>query len=344
MSTEKSIRRVANPPNPWQASELEFDGMPPPTALKVFEDHSRQILSKNASPDLPFRFSLNPYRGCYHGCAYCYARPSHHYLDLGAGTDFERSIVIKPQAAELLRQAFDRPSWSGDAILFSGNTDCYQPLELSYGLTRACLEICRDYRNPVTIITKSTLIERDIDLLRDLDARAACTVTVSLPFMDPGMSRAIEPYVPSPRRRLKTIRRLSDAGLNVRVSIAPVIPGLADAQIPQILEAAHDAGARAASFVLLRLSPVVSEVFEARLRDALPERADRVMNQLRACRNGETYDHRFGRRLGGVGARYEAIEALFVSTARRLGMLSKEDPLETDTFTRPHEGRQIALL
>ena len=344
MSNARTIRRVNNPPNPWQSSEVDFEGMPPPTALKVFEDHSRQILSKNLSPDLPFRFSLNPYRGCYHGCAYCYARPSHHYLDLGAGTDFERSIVVKPEAPDLLREAFDRTAWRGDAILFSGNTDCYQPLELSYGLTRACLEVCRDYRNPVSIITKSTLIERDIALLVELDERAACSVTISLPFMDPDISRAVEPYVPSPKRRLKTIKRLAEAGLSVRVSIAPLIPGLADEQIPAILEAARDAGACSAGFILLRLPGVVSEIFEARLKAALPERAERVMNQLRACRGGRTSDPRFGARMRGSGARYSAIEALFTMSARRLGLLAPDVCPQSDTFTRPHQGRQLGLL
>ena len=344
MSQLKSLKRVENPPNPWRFVEVDFEGMPPPTRLKVYEDHSRQILSKNTSPDLPFNYSLNPYRGCYHGCAYCYARPSHHTLDLGAGTDFERTIVVKPRAATCLREAFDRSSWRGEAILFSGNTDCYQPLELSYGLTRSCLELCRDYRNPVSIITKSTLIERDIELLAELDRRAACTVTISVPFMDPEMSRALEPYVPSPRRRLKTIRRLSEAGLRVRINIAPVIPGLADAQIPELLEAAHEAGAEAASFILLRLPRVVDEIFEARIKAALPERAERVMNQLRDCRQGETNDLRFGRRMGGVGARYEAIASLFSVSAARLGLLSKESAPITDTFTRPYQGRQMPLL
>jgi len=338
------LSRVTNPPNPWQSSAIEFDEMPPPVALTVIADRSRQILTRNTSPDLPFRWSLNPYRGCYHGCAYCYARPSHQYLDLGAGTDFERTLIIKPDAPALLREAFNRRSWTGEHILFSGNTDCYQPLEISYGLTRSCLEVCRDYRNPVSIITKSTLIERDVDLLVDLDRRARCVVTVSLPFIDHDHSRAIEPYVPSPRRRLETIHTLSEAGLRVRVNVAPVIPGLTDDQIPAILEAAQKAGATQANFILLRLPDTVAEIFEARLREALPDRADRVMSQLRDCRGGRTNDPRFGRRMSGFGARYQAIEALFTTTARRLGMSAGAASEHPSTFCRPHQGHQLGLL
>jgi DNA repair photolyase len=344
MSRSSALTHVTNPPNPWHDSVIDFDEMPPPVSLTVIADQARQILTRNTSPDLPFRWSLNPYRGCYHGCAYCYARPSHQYLDLGAGTDFERTLVIKPDAPALLREAFDRRSWTGEHILFSGNTDCYQPLELSYGLTRGCLEVCRDYRNPVSVITKSTLIERDLELLVDLDRRARCSVTVSVPFMDPELSRAIEPYVPSPRRRIETIRRLAQAGLSVRVNVAPIIPGLTDDQIPAILEAAREAGATQANFILLRLDDTVAEIFEARLRAALPERADRVMNQLRDCRGGRTNDPRFGRRMGGFGARYQAIEALFETTARRLGLTAVPPATHPATFSRPHQGHQLDLL
>jgi len=344
MPRPNSVRLVTNPPNPWHRTEVDLDGMPPPAELKVFEDHSKTILSRNESPDIPFRWSLNPYRGCYHGCAYCYARPSHQTLDLGAGTDFERTIVVKPEAPRLLREAFDRRSWKGEVVMLSGNTDCYQPLEVSYGLARGCLEVCRDYRNPVAIITKSTLIERDIPLLVQLSEVAACHVTLSIPFFDADLARAIEPYVPTPRRRIETIRRLADAGIRVRLNVAPVIPGLTDDQIPAILEAARDAGATQAAFILLRLPPIVLEVFESRLRDALPGRADRVMNQLRICRGGTVNDPRLGSRMRGTGARYEAIQTLFDTTAARLGFEEPSREVDETTFCRPHEGRQLALL
>ena len=344
MDTKSGLHHVTNPPNPWQETCVDFEGMPPPLSLKVLQDNSRQILTKNTSPDLPFRWSLNPYRGCYHACAYCYARPSHHYLDLGSGTDFEQTLIVKPKAPTLLREAFNRRSWRGEPILMSGNTDPYQPLEVSYGLTRGCLEVCRDYRNPVSIITKSTLVERDLSLLVDLNQRARCTLTISVPFSDPRQSRIIEPRVPSPRRRMKTIARLSAAGLRVRVNIAPVIPGLNDQQIPSILEAAREAGAREANFILLRLPQSVAQVFEERLRKGLPERAERILTQIRACRGGALNTSRFGERMVGLGPRYRAIESLFLSSAKRLGLRPATYIKAGESFSRPHEGHQLGLL
>src|SRR5215469_9975366 len=196
------LRPVSNPPNPWLSSSVEYLDEIPDARLEVYEDHSRSILAKNDSPDLGFTWSVNPYRGCFHACAYCYARPTHEYLSFGAGTDFERRIVVKPEAPALLREAFDRPSWKGELVVFSGVTDCYQPLEASYALTRGCLEVCAAYKNPAGIITKSPLIERDIDVLTDLARVARLTVTVSVPFGDPVQARAIEPFVATPERRL----------------------------------------------------------------------------------------------------------------------------------------------
>src|SRR5262245_49483979 len=185
--------------------------------LEVYEDHSRKILSTNDSPDVGFRWSVNPYRGCVHACAYCYARPSHEYLSFGAGTDFDTKIVIKPDAPALLREAFDRPSWRGDLVMFSGNTDCYQPLEATYKLTRGCLEVCAEYRNPVSLITKAPLIERDLDVLQELARVTSVGVSVSLAFWDPEKARAIEPYVATPLRRIRIIERLAKAGVPVGV-------------------------------------------------------------------------------------------------------------------------------
>src|SRR5690606_38502791 len=182
-------------------------------ATEYLPDRSRVVVSENRSPDVPFTYSVNPYRGCAHGCSYCYARPSHEYLGFGAGADFERRLVIKPRAGELLREAFEKPSWKGDLLVFSGITDCYQPIEARYELTRRCLEVCRDYQNPVHIITKSTLVERDLDVLAELHARASATVSVSVTFWDAEVARIIEPYVPAPRRRIEPVRRLSAAGI-----------------------------------------------------------------------------------------------------------------------------------
>ncbi|HTM19667.1 MAG TPA: radical SAM protein, partial [Kofleriaceae bacterium] len=270
-------RPVSNPPNPWASTEVEYLEEVPTVRVQVFEDHTRSILAHNDSPDLGFRHSVNPYRGCQHACLYCYARPTHEYLDFGAGTDWETKIVVKPRAAELLREAFDKPGWKGEYVMFSGVTDCYQPLEASYRLTRACLEVCAEYRNPLGIITKAPLIERDIDVLQELNRLARASVTMSIPFWDADTARAIEPWVATPARRLKAIERLAAAGIPVGINIAPVIPGLNDGDIPRLLAAARDAGASHAGWVLLRLPGSVKAVFEERLRATLPLRADRVL-------------------------------------------------------------------
>src|SRR5438128_11315226 len=194
----RPVKLVSNPPNPFESQYREFLEPPPSVKVQIYEDDTRSILSHNDSPDLAFRWSVNPYRGCFHACAYCYARPSHEYLGLGAGTDFERKITVKPQAPRLLREAFERPSWKGELVVFSGVTDCYQPLEASYRLTRGCLEVCAEYRNPVGIITKSPLLERDLDVLQALATVADVGVTVSLPLWDRPHAHAVEPPVASP--------------------------------------------------------------------------------------------------------------------------------------------------
>ena len=341
-----ALRPIANPPNPWRTSEVEYlEGEPPDARLEVYEDHTREILASNDSPDVGFNWSVNPYRGCFHGCAYCFARPSHEYLGLGAGTDFDRKITVKPAAPALLRTAFERRSWQGELIVFSGVTDCYQPLEASYRLTRGCLEVCAEYRNPVGIITKAPLIERDLDLLVELNARARVFVSISIPLWNRDHAHALEPYVATPQRRMKTIERLAAAGLDVGVNVAPMIPGLGDSDIPEILTAARDAGARRAGFVFLRLPGSVAKVFEERLREKLPLRADRVLNRVREARGGKLYDARFGIRGQGEGNYAEAARALFDSTARRLGLHAQCLGGESrDTFVRPGRGRQLPLI
>src|SRR5438445_4876638 len=295
------LKPVSNTPNPWSTAEVEYFEDAPPARLEAYEDHTREILAHNDSPDVGFSWSVNPYRGCFHACAYCYALPSHEYLGLGAGTDFERKITVKPQAPQLLREAFERPSWKGELVVFSGVTDCYQPLEASYRLTRGCLEVCAEYRNPAGTITKSPLIERDLDGLPPLQKDARVSVSVSIPIWDRGHAHAIEPYVATPQRRMKTIERLAAAGLDVGVNVAPVIPGLSDADIPRILEAAHAAGARRAGFVFLRLPGSVKQVFEEGIRKSLPLRADRILSRVREARGGKLYDSRWGIRGRGEG-------------------------------------------
>jgi DNA repair photolyase len=310
---------ISNPPNPWATTEVEYLEGAPEVKLEVFADQTRQILAKNDSPDVGFTYSVNPYRGCFHACAYCYARPSHEYLSLGAGTDFDRKITVKLRAAELLRAAFAKKSWRKETVVFSGVTDCYQPLEASYRLTRACLEVCVAHANPAAIITKSALIERDVDVLIELARAASVFVTVSIPFWDAERARAIEPYVATPARRLRVIETLARAGLPVGVNVAPIIPGLNDQDIPKILAAARDAGATRAGCVLVRLPGSVKQVFEQRLRQALPLVADRVLHRIRETRGGQLYDSRFGTRGRGEGSYADIIRTLFDTTAARLG-------------------------
>ncbi len=329
-------RPVSNPPNPWQSVHAEYLGEPPAAELEVFEEEARSIIAENESPDVGFRFSVNPYRGCFHACAYCYARPTHQYLGWGAGTDFDRKIVAKINAPQLLRNELTRKSWKGDTIVFSGVTDCYQPTEAVYGLTRRCLEVCRDFRNPVGIVTKGALVRRDIDVLAVLAREAQVTVYVSVPFADDAAARAIEPNVATPGQRIETIAILASAGIRTGIAVAPVIPGLNDSDIPKILARARAAGAVKAFITLLRLPAETRPVFEERLTQAFPDRAARVFSNLEQTRGGKRNDSRFGSRMEGVGPRWQAIESLFAVECRRLGLNRGEDaPQHTSTFRRP---------
>jgi DNA repair photolyase len=268
----------------------------------------------------------------------CYARPTHEYLDLGAGTDFDTKIVVKPRAAELLRATFDKPSWKGELVMFSGVTDCYQAIEAKLGLTRACLEVCLAYRNPVSVITKSALVERDAALLAELAREAGAHVNVSLAWIDADLARAIEPWAASPQRRLKVIETLAKAGVPVGIMCAPIIPGLNDGQIPKLLEAARDAGATWAGWTLLRLPGAVAEVFPERLRAAMPLAADKVLHRIDETRGGARMnDARFHSRFRGQGAYAETIAMLFQTTAERLGLAGRDDDddEQPNRFRRP---------
>ncbi|MEM9728715.1 MAG: PA0069 family radical SAM protein [Myxococcota bacterium] len=331
-----------NPPNRFEEAHIDWGDDAPPADLRVHEERTKSALSENRSPDVGFRWSVNPYRGCFHACAYCYARPTHPYLGFGAGTDFEREIVVKVNIAERLRDVLGKRSWQGEVVAFSGNTDCYQPLEAHYELTRQCLQVCADHENPIAIITKGKLVRRDIDVLQTIQEVASCHVTVSIPFAKDAHARAIEPFASPVSKRFETLRMLSDAGIDTAVGVAPIIPGLNDDQIPEILDRAVDAGAKSAFRVLLRLPGEVRPIFDSRLRDALPMRHRRVMNAVRDVRGGATNESRFGARMVGTGARWAAIERLFDGHCARVGLSTARQEVAAKRL-RPR-GRQLPLI
>jgi DNA repair photolyase len=304
------FKRIDNPPNPFLSEQRDWLE-PPRTRIEVYEETSGSILSHNTSPDVPFAWSVNPYRGCQHACAYCYARTYHEYLGLGAGTDFDTKLVVKPNAPELLRKAFGKPSWKHEHVNFSGITDCYQPIEASYRLTRKCLQVCAECCNPASVTIKGFLVVRDIDILSNLNARAGVSVTFSIPFADAAIARLIEPQAPPPERQLEAMRRLHEAGIPVGVIVSPIIPGLNDRDIPRILEKAAAAGARSASYTALRLPGSVQDVFIKRLREVMPLRADHVMNLLNEVRGGRLDEARFGKRMRGQGTYWDSICDMF---------------------------------
>jgi DNA repair photolyase len=328
-------RRIWNPPNPYLTEHRELLGEPPIAELKIYEDRSKTILSRNDSPDLGFRWSVNPYRGCFHACAYCYARPTHEYFGFGAGTDFERKIVVKPRAPQLLEAAFRHPSWRGERVVFSGVTDCYQPLEAAWKLTRGCLDVCLTFRNPVGVITKSLLIRRDADLLAALARQADAFVSLSIAFLDEEMVRLIEPAAPTIRKRFETMRLLAQAGVPVGIGVAPIIPGLNDSDVPGLLQEAKRCGATFAFKTLLRLPGSVKEVFFHRFKEALPLRASKIEHRIRETRRGKLYDSRFGHRHHGEGEYWELIEQTWELWTRRLGFQDEEASPRPSTFYRP---------
>lgn len=336
-----------NPPNPWEHTRGEWLDAPPMAKLEVFEERAKTVLSENDSPDVGFRWSVNPYRGCFHACAYCYARPSHQYWDFGAGTDFESKIVVKVNAPERLREHFLKRSWKGERVAFSGNTDCYQPLEAAYRLTRRCLEVCAEFRNPVSLITKGALVRRDIDILQELAEHGAAFVNMSIAFGDDDMARKLEPHAPRPSTRFEAMKALADAGVPVGVAVAPIIPGVNDSQVPEILTRARDAGARSAFRVLLRLPREVNPVFFGRLAETYPDRVQKVESAIRGMRDGKMYNSTFGERHKGVGERWNATAWLFDATCKKLGLNRRSD-MDADMDGRPspfrRPGGQLTLF
>jgi DNA repair photolyase len=320
---------------------LGGDGVP---RTRVFRDTSRTIVTRNDSPDVGFSASVNPYRGCEHGCAYCYARPTHEYLGFSAGLDFESRLLAKPEAPALLRAALSSPRWTPEPLAMSGITDAYQPVERSLRITRGCLEVLTEFLNPVGIVTKSHLVTRDVDLLAQLASHGAASVALSLTTLDPGLQRILEPRASTPARRLEAIRTLSDAGVPVRVMLAPIIPGLTDHEIPALLDAAAGAGARGAALIPVRLPGAVAGLFESWLRRHVPERADKVLGRVRQMRGGRLNDPRFGTRMHGEGPYAEHMLALFRTARRRAGLEDSWGALSTAAFRRPDPRGQLSLL
>jgi DNA repair photolyase len=332
------MRYVDNPPNPWLTHSVEWLGEPPAAKIEVFEEtETRTIISSNDSPDVAFDHSVNCYRGCTHGCTYCFSRPTHEYLGYGAGTDFERKIIAKVRAPELLRKELMKRSWQGDEIVFSFTSDPYIPLEANYKLTRGCLEVCAEFRNPVGIVTKSALIRRDVDVLQRLKQDASVGVFFSIPFADYETSRAVEPFAPSPNARFEAMKTLADAGIDVGIGIAPTIPGLTS-DIPALLQRAKDCGATKAFINMLRLPGSVAPYFEQRLREKLPTKADRVLNRIRDARGGKLNSSVFGERMRGQGQYWSAQEKLFDVYCRRLGF--NEHRVGSERHTRPNTFRR----
>ena len=331
------MRRVANPPNPYHSTIVEWTEEPPEAELEIYEEtETRSIITRNQSPDVGFEYSVNPYRGCTHACTYCFARPYHEYLGFGAGTDFERKIVVKVRAPEILRRELMRPGWQGAPLAFSFTSDPYLPLENHYSLTRRCLEVCLEFRQPAEIVTKSALVRRDAELLGELARQASCGVYFSIPFVDDETARALEPFAPSPSARFRAMRELAEAGISVGIGLAPMIPGLNDSDIPQLLKQAREAGAGAAWMTMLRLPGSVAPYFVERLRERLPLKAERVLNHIREERGGRLNSADFGARMKGTSEQWKMVEQLFRLYCSRLGFnRENSQPIKENTFRRP---------
>lgn len=332
------------------ARETEADGWDrpedlPPLRTEVSLERPRRMITYNRSPDLPFDRSINPYRGCEHGCVYCFARPSHAYLGLSPGLDFETRLVARPEAAEVLARELCAPRYRVAPIAVGTNTDPYQPIERDHRIMRDCLSVLARFRHPVAIVTKGTLIERDIDILATMARQGLARVGVSLTTLDPVLSRRMEPRAPAPARRLQMIRRLTEAGIPVRVMTSPLVPGLSDHELEALLEAGRAAGADAASWIMLRLPMEVSRLWQDWLAEHYPARAVRVMARLREMHGGKDYDARWGHRMRGQGPYAEMVAQRFRLAAKRLGLDRRTEPLRCDLFRVPTKvGDQMSLF
>ncbi|QDS86639.1 Radical SAM superfamily protein [Rosistilla ulvae] len=308
--------------------------------IEYLPDDSKSIVSENKSPDIPFRYSVNPYRGCAHGCSYCYARNTHEFLGFNAGLDFETKIMVKHKAPQLLETFLNRKSYQPETISFSGVTDCYQPAERQFRLTRQCLEVALRYQQPVGIVSKNALVVRDLDLLQLLAAQNLVHVYLSITTLQPELARAMEPRTSIPTARLRAVRMLAEAGVPVGVMVAPVIPGLNDSEIPAILDQARQAGAATANFILLRLPLTVEPVFREWLQRTQPEKQELIEARVRQTRDGSMYDSQWNQRMRGSGPIAEQIKQMFQLFAKKHGLDKPLPPVDSTRFKNPNAGPQ----
>ncbi|HMP79568.1 MAG TPA: PA0069 family radical SAM protein [Pirellulaceae bacterium] len=330
----------------WEHWDGDAESLPADDSHPIvyLDDDSQSIISENDSPDIPFQYSLNPYRGCAHGCAYCYARNTHEYLGFNAGLDFETKIMVKHRAAQLFRQFLAKRTEAASPIAFSGVTDCYQPIERKLRLTRSCLEVALDFRQPVGIVTKNAAIVRDLDLLRELSARRLVHVYISITTLDPELARDLEPRTSIPAARLRAIRELARVGVPVGVMCAPIIPGVNSSEVPTILAAAAEHGAQTAGKILLRLPQTVLPVFQEWLQRVMPSRAASILQLIRQTRGGRLNDPQFGKRMRGAGPIADQISELFHIFSRKHGLDQPLPPQDGSHFSVPHSGLRQGRL
>jgi DNA repair photolyase len=310
---------------------------------RFYIDDSKSVISVNDSPDVAFTYSFNPYRGCEHGCVYCYARPTHSYLGFSAGLDFETKIMVKEYAHLLLEKQFRKKSYKPDVVIFSGNTDCYQPVERKLQLTRKALQVCLEFRNPVSLITKNQLVQRDIDILSEMASINLINVTLSLTTLDKKLASSMEPRSASPEMRLKTLEALAKNNIPCGVNLAPIIPGLTDEEIPELLKKATDAGGTSAGYIMLRLPLEVKDIFLPWLQNEYPDRYNKVVNKVTEMNNGRLYNSEFGKRFKGEGEYADFIRSLFNINCRKYGLNQEENSLDISNFTIPGKD-QLSLF